>query len=94
MNEEEARHAVEHAPENLLTDEESAALTAFFTYHPPTPLNVAQYAAINKAALHFATVVMEQCPKCPDRSAAVRLIREARMTANAGIATRGAKLPY
>lgn len=82
--------------ENLaaLTQEEREALKAFFTYHAPTEEDKNRYAAINAVALHFATVVMAQCPKGPDRSAAVRMIREARMTANAAIACRGAKLPY
>lgn len=83
-----------HEPKGVITDEEGAALEAFFTYHAPTDEDKAKYDEINKAALAFAATVMGLCPKGPDRSAAVRMIREARMTANAAIACRGAKLPY
>ena len=59
-----------------------------FTYHKPTPEQAAKYDAINEAAKAFFKTVHENCPQSPDRSAAVRLIREARMTANASIATK------
>lgn len=59
-----------------------------FKYHTPTPEQAAKYELINAAAKAFFIVVHENCPQSPDRSAAVRLIREARMTANASIATK------
>lgn len=59
-----------------------------FTYHAPTHEQAVKYARINDAAKAFFKVVHESCPPSPDRSAAVRLIREARMTANASIATK------
>ncbi len=77
-----------------MTEEQSTALEQFFTYHQPGEQEKAKYAAINEAALHLARTIMGCCPSSPDRSAAIRLVREARMTANAAIATRGAKLPY
>jgi len=76
------------------TDPKDAALVAFFTYHAPTETDKVCYSAINDAALAFARVVMATTPSCPDQSAAIRLIREARMTANAAIACKGARLPY
>lgn len=59
-----------------------------FTYHQPTPEQAAKYGRISEAAKAFAKVVLEECPDTPDRSAAIREIRVARMTANASIATK------
>lgn len=61
-------------------------LTELFTYHAPTEVDKLAYDKINKAAQEFARVVLETCPECADRSAAIRLVREARMVANASIA--------
>lgn len=72
--------------ENLLDD--------LFKYHPPTPEQAQKYDRINEAARAFARVVLTECPRTPDRTAAIRMIREARMTANASIATKsGGLLP-
>ena len=70
----------------------SALADDLFTYHAPTPEQVEKYAAINEAAKAFFKVVHANCPQSPDRTAAVRLIREARMTANASIATKSGGL--
>lgn len=65
-----------------------------FEYHAPTPEQAEKYKRINAAAKAFALVVWNECPSSPDRSAAIRQIREARMIANASIATRsGGALP-
>jgi hypothetical protein len=69
-----------------------AMLDDLFTYHPPTEEQKAKYEAINEAAKNFARVVIENCPGSPDATAAVRLVREARMTANASIATKSGGL--
>lgn len=63
-----------------------AELKRLFTYHPPRPGQAERYSKVREAALAFAEVVVDNTPKCPDRSAAVRKIREAVMTANAAIA--------
>lgn len=63
-------------------------LDDLFTYHAPTPEQAEKYKAINEAAKEFARVVLDSCPRNPDRSAAIRKIREARMTANSAIATK------
>lgn len=69
-------------------------LDDLFTYHPPTEEQRAKYDRINEAAKNFAKVVLTECPNNPDRTAAVRQIREARMVANASIATKsGGLLP-
>jgi hypothetical protein len=67
-------------------------LAELFSYHPPTPLTLPKFAAINQAAKNFAEVVLQICPSSADRSAAIRLIRDARMTANASVALNGLNL--
>lgn len=69
-----------------LTAEQEADLEHLFKYHAPTPEQLPKYDAINAAAKAFARVVLENTPRSADQSAAMRLIREARMTANASIA--------
>lgn len=60
-----------------------------FTYHKPRPDQIPKYDAINEAAKAFARAIDEHCPASADRSAAVRLVQQARMTANASIALDG-----
>jgi hypothetical protein len=67
-------------------------LAELFKYHPPTEMTLPKYAAINQAAKNFAEVVLQNCPSSADRSAAIRLIRDARMTANASVALNGLSL--
>lgn len=69
-----------------LTREQIEELDHLFTYHPPTGDQIPRYTAINEAAKAFARVVLENTPRSADQSAAMRLIREARMTANSAIA--------
>lgn len=61
-----------------------------FTYHAPTPEQQEAYRAINDAAKQLARVILDHTPACADQQAAVRLVREARMTANAAVALGGA----
>ena len=69
-----------------LSEEERKELENLFTYHAPKGDQTERYAKINEAALNFAIVVKENTPKSADQSAAIRQIREARMTANSAIA--------
>jgi hypothetical protein len=64
-------------------------LEDWFTYHSPTPEQLPKYKAIRVAALQFAEVIVENTPPSADQTAAIRLIREATMTANASIACGG-----
>jgi hypothetical protein len=68
---------------------DSEILAELFRYHPPTPETLPKFAAINQAAKNFAEIVLQTCPYGADRSAAIRLIRDARMTANAAVALNG-----
>jgi len=61
-----------------------------FTYHPPTMEQTAAYLEIRNAAKDLARVIDRVCPAGPDRTTAIRKIREAVMTANASIATNNA----
>lgn len=60
-----------------------------FSYHAPTPEQAKNYEAIRAGARHFAHVVLDNAPNCADQQAALRLLREAVMTANAAVALRG-----
>lgn len=57
-----------------------------FTYHSPTPEQNAKYCSLRSAAKTLAHVIYAACPGGADRSAAIRLLRECVMTANASIA--------
>jgi hypothetical protein len=74
----------------LMTDAQTVA--EFFKYQAPNDFTIPKYAAINQAAKNFAEVVLANCPRGADMSAAIRLIRDARMTANAAIALNGLSL--
>lgn len=63
-----------------------------FGYHAATPDQRRKYDRINAAAKNLAAVLLVECPSSADRSAALRKVREARMTANASIACR--RVPY
>lgn len=58
----------------------------WFTYHPPTDAQKAKYERIRVTARQLAYVLADECPPSADRSAALRLLREAVMTAIASIA--------
>ena len=62
-----------------------------FTYHAPTPEQVVKYQRIREAAKMLVYVINDCCEGGPDRTAAVRHIREAVMTANQSIATNNAQ---
>ncbi len=64
-------------------------LNWMFDYHKPTEDQVEKYARISAAAKNLARVILQVCPPCADRSAAVRKVREARMTANLSITLHG-----
>lgn len=61
-----------------------------FTYHAPTsPAVRASYERIRSAGYALALAILEEVPDCADQQAAIRMVREATMTANAGIALLG-----
>ncbi len=60
-----------------------------FTHHAPTPEKVVHYDAIHAAAKHFAEAILTNTPTGSDQRAALQLIREATMMANAAVALDG-----
>jgi hypothetical protein len=57
-----------------------------FTYHAPHGDQQARYQAIREAAGKFALILVANTKPSADQTAAIRLLREAVMTANASIA--------
>jgi plasmid stabilization system protein ParE len=60
-----------------------------FAYHLPTDAQANAYAFIRSQAKEFARTLLRHTPEGADQSAALRLLREAVMTANAAIALEG-----
>jgi hypothetical protein len=60
-----------------------------FKYHAPKEGQPAQYEAIRAGARELAKTILANTPQCADQQAALRLLREAVMTANASIAMEG-----
>lgn len=58
----------------------------WFTYHAPSPAQLVQYREIRTAAKIFAETINRHVPGGADKTAAIRKVREATMTANAAIA--------
>lgn len=64
-------------------------LDNWFVYHEATVDQVVQYQAIRHKAKELAATILANCPQSPDRTDAIRKVREAVMTANASIACGG-----
>jgi hypothetical protein len=60
-----------------------------FTHHATTPEKVVRYDAIHAAAKRFAEAILAHAPSSDDRRAALQLVREATMMANAAVALDG-----
>ncbi|HEY4104717.1 MAG TPA: hypothetical protein VGM44_12540 [Polyangiaceae bacterium] len=60
-----------------------------FEHHQPTKEKLVHYDAVHAAAKAFAEVLLKHTPPSEDQAAALRLLREATMTANAAIALDG-----
>ena len=73
-------------------DKSSYIVEQLFSYHPANPSTRPKYENIREAAKYFAKVLIANTPPGSDRSAAIRKLREAVMTANAGIALGGLSL--
>ena len=73
-----------HRPKTL-----AEKLPEIFTYHAPKDDQPRKYIAIRDKALELAQLIVAETPACADQTAAIRLLREAVMTANAAIALDG-----
>lgn len=60
-----------------------------FTYHSPNADQIEKYAAIRASARALAATIVANTPGCADQTAALRLLRECVMTANAAVALEG-----
>jgi hypothetical protein len=60
-----------------------------FTYHAPSAEQLPKYEAIRAKAKEMGQVIVDNTPGSADQTAAIRLLREAVMTANAAIALNG-----
>jgi hypothetical protein len=60
-------------------------ILAQFDYHAPDAEQQVKCAEIRAACKAAATVIVERTKPCADQSAAIRLIREAMMTANSAV---------
>lgn len=60
-----------------------------FDHHTPSAENLIAYDAIHVAAKAFARVILKHTPPSEDQKAALRLLREATMTASAAVALAG-----
>lgn len=63
-----------------------AEIDDIFTYHAPKDDQPERYVAIRAAARVFAKVLVANTKPSVDQTAAIRLLRESVMTANASIA--------
>jgi len=71
---------------NQTAEQIRADLDNTFTYHKPKPEQLPIYEEIRSRAKDFALYLIENVPNCPDRTAAIRKLRECVMTANAAVA--------
>jgi hypothetical protein len=60
-----------------------------FTYHAPNDVQVEAMKQIRAKAKELAYLIIDSCPACADRSAALRKLRETVTTANASIILNG-----
>jgi hypothetical protein len=77
---------------STLTPDEQIALAQCFTGQQPQPADYAPLAMVSEAAKMFAEAILVSCPRSADRTAALRKVREAMMTANASIVFGGRSL--
>lgn len=61
----------------------------WFSYHPPQGDDAARYQRLRVAGKTFAEAIARETPPSADRTAAIRHVRDAVMTANAAIACGG-----
>lgn len=72
-----------------LTPEIEAAIDQAFDYQPWNDNQQRAGIAVRKSLAQAVKTIVELVPPCPDRSAAIRKIREARMDANSAITHDG-----
>jgi len=72
--------------------DENYVIAQLFTYHPANMFTQPKFETVREAAKYFARVLLNNVPAGADRTAAIRKVREAVFTANAGISLGGLSL--
>lgn len=60
-----------------------------FEYHPWTPEQITKGTSVRRALAQAVRVIIDNVPPSPDRTVAIRKIREARMDCNSAITHQG-----
>lgn len=74
-----------------VTDEQKRRIEWLFMHHAPSQAQMTQYQALRDAAKVMARAIFTHTLPGADQEAAIRLLRETLMTANASIALEGKK---
>jgi len=74
---------------NATADPSDATIEALFIYHAPSDDQVARPKTVRDAAKSLAYAIHSACPGSPDRTAAMRQLQDAVMTANRSIVLGG-----
>lgn len=61
----------------------------WFNYHAPDGVQQDHFIKIRSACTIAARVILEETPVCADQQAALRQLKNALMTANSAVATKG-----
>ena len=69
-----------------------AVIDHIFSYHSPNLTTLPKFQAVREAGKYFAKVILQNVPYGQDRLTAILKVREAVMTANAGISLDGVQL--
>ena len=75
--------------EKELNDPDLPKLENWFSYHPLSEDQKVAYGQLRDGGYMLARCILLHCPPSADRTAALRKVREAIMTANAAIACGG-----
>ena len=72
-----------------LNDETTGVIDDIFNYHPWDEQKVQKGKKVREALANAIKIIVENVPPSPDRSTAIRKIREARMDCNSAITFDG-----
>lgn len=78
--------AIPLAPKYQLSDEDHARIARDYVYHSPTEDQPPRYVAIRDKARSMAELLMHQCPRSRELSAALTALDQVVFFANASIA--------
>lgn len=71
------------------TSEVRSQIADMFQYHPWDAEKTKKGDAVRQILAEAVAVIIDNVPPCPDRSSAIRMIRQARMEANSAITHSG-----